>query len=945
MPPEEILSLYGFRSGLHDYVDTEIPDDAFSDGQNIELGANYFPVKSLGHYKYNAVTLGANPVRGAALYVLADGTRYYVVACGGKLYYSIVGSGTFTAYQIGSADLTMDADVDVEMVQYLDYLWVVNGKYPIITNTGFSTTRMIRISGTTVNEETTGTADSGTPTTLVDSALTQADDYWNGGFLAITAGTNAGEVRSVSDFVAGTDTVTVSVAFSNPIDATSVYAIYSRIGDDNTPQGGEIIIAHDERLVIGKSDDQTNGFYYSEPFEPENWTPEYGLNYDFIGKDDGETMTSMISYQGYIVITKPRNVYRYSTQGDHTQWSWTRADTHLGCLYHRTLKEFFGRLIYLSPEGVVLFDGNNAVIISDNIEDTIANLPQLKINIRQWLQSTTAEFNTGIAGSKLVDTSDNELKAIPQTSDADWNAGTKTQVTVADGNVAITLKPGGATGDLALNKPTYSWTDRPGYPASNGNDDNDNSWWWGGGNEPTQWWKVDMGANYLIRLIGSNITHPGTVLIQGSTNDVDWTTLVTRVAPSFGMSFSVVTEGTYRYIRAYFASGGIECRVYGVLVYSPYYDNGNIITQSLDFGFIPSALGNLAAEITNIGDSSITFQTRTSADNVDWSDAWQDIGSAGENNGAINSTARRYIQWKAILTAVSNKNATPILHQGYIGVIFQSATKDLGTAPASWGKFESAYTTQGQTIEWWMRSATTEGGLAGATWYQQTPGNAIVSVAVNQWIQYSIRLNSVLYSGVPTVDSVQINYYTGTALLSPCAIVWKDYYKLNVTDVGSFTNDIMYQYNKEGYWLPPRTNKKNNIYFIDEDKLVSGTSESDGFVRINDTGTQDDTTDIDSWFETKNFELVAMTKLFRRMHITSISDNDWTFSYSLDGGAYTDITISLQSLVTTVKKILSGIARGVYIKFKIRQSSEDANWEFHKATIFWKPLRVLNRDQ
>lgn len=69
-----------------------------------------------------------------------------------------------------------------------------------------------------------GTADSGSATTLVDNALTQADDFWNGGFLIITGGTNYGEVRQVSGFVAGTDTVTTA-AFTKAIDSTSKYRL------------------------------------------------------------------------------------------------------------------------------------------------------------------------------------------------------------------------------------------------------------------------------------------------------------------------------------------------------------------------------------------------------------------------------------------------------------------------------------------------------------------------------------------------------------------------------------------------------------------------------------------------------------------------------------------------------------------------------------------------
>ncbi len=71
----------------------------------------------------------------------------------------------------------------------------------------------------------TGTADSGTTLTLVDNALTQANDFWNGMTLIITGGTNVGEIRQISDFDAATDKITVDAAFTLAIDTSSTYLI------------------------------------------------------------------------------------------------------------------------------------------------------------------------------------------------------------------------------------------------------------------------------------------------------------------------------------------------------------------------------------------------------------------------------------------------------------------------------------------------------------------------------------------------------------------------------------------------------------------------------------------------------------------------------------------------------------------------------------------------
>ncbi len=70
----------------------------------------------------------------------------------------------------------------------------------------------------------TGTADSGSTTTLIDNVLTQADDYWNYGLLTCTK-SGVTESRIVSDFDAAADTATVGIPFSFTINNATTYTI------------------------------------------------------------------------------------------------------------------------------------------------------------------------------------------------------------------------------------------------------------------------------------------------------------------------------------------------------------------------------------------------------------------------------------------------------------------------------------------------------------------------------------------------------------------------------------------------------------------------------------------------------------------------------------------------------------------------------------------------
>lgn len=77
----------------------------------------------------------------------------------------------------------------------------------------------------------TGTADSGTTTTLVDNALTQVNDFWNFGRIEITK-SSVTYIRKVKDFNATTDTIILDIGLDFAIDNTCTYVVYK--GCDKT---------------------------------------------------------------------------------------------------------------------------------------------------------------------------------------------------------------------------------------------------------------------------------------------------------------------------------------------------------------------------------------------------------------------------------------------------------------------------------------------------------------------------------------------------------------------------------------------------------------------------------------------------------------------------------------------------------------------------------------
>lgn len=79
---------------------------------------------------------------------------------------------------------------------------------------------------TEIRSLASGTSDSGTTTTMVDAARTEADtDYWKGCLIVFTSGTLLGQARLITGFTPGTDTITYAPATTQAA-GTHTYEIW-----------------------------------------------------------------------------------------------------------------------------------------------------------------------------------------------------------------------------------------------------------------------------------------------------------------------------------------------------------------------------------------------------------------------------------------------------------------------------------------------------------------------------------------------------------------------------------------------------------------------------------------------------------------------------------------------------------------------------------------------
>ena len=109
----------------------------------------------------------------------------------------------------------------------------------ILADTGTDGVLVAAAAVTTIWDESgivfvTGTCDSGGAATCVDALRTEADDYWNYGTALIVQFSGGSEVRCIRDFIASSDTITVSPSFSQAV-STENYRIISEPTCRNYP--------------------------------------------------------------------------------------------------------------------------------------------------------------------------------------------------------------------------------------------------------------------------------------------------------------------------------------------------------------------------------------------------------------------------------------------------------------------------------------------------------------------------------------------------------------------------------------------------------------------------------------------------------------------------------------------------------------------------------------
>jgi len=982
---QEQLILESWQKGLISRISSDmIPNDAMSECVNVDLSNKYIPQSIKGHQKYNPTEIATAPVKGGIVYNNSEDGEIIVVACGGFLWYAKLGTTTFTKYQIGGVDLTFDATVNVEMVQYNDKLYITNGKYPVISNTGYSTSCILVVNKYTpyVLNRTNYYAWSYSGTTYYTTSATPSN---GDAIYSDTIGT-ATEV-TVSTFTGG-DTYFVG-------SDTHQYDRLATADKDNsvTPQGLRYLFIHQERLFGLSTIEDPNGIYWSLPYDPTSWTPIYGLNYDTVGKDDGEVITGGASFNEiFLYVFKKHNVYRYMTSGDIDQWASNKVDTDYGCVSHRTIKLFEGNLVYLSDNGVVKLNGNQAVLIDDAIRDKTTNVALGSgVTVER---SYTKEQYWDYAGSSRsgIIVADNTISAIKDFNINEFldNSDEVGQYLFCDNtNVRCDMR-------IQFESTTTPTGDT--LAAANYNI---------GGSELLHSnfiFKISQIRNFPLQNVQLYITsksitqgknariylqvldnYNGSVLHTSSS--INYGDITTSAWNNFTFTSVNLTGNTTYWIRVvgyceeqlsgYGYSMSVRCNTYTNsgdgyrLETNGSYTLNNVspglkynTTLDLDdYTYISKEINTLCTDHFNLqnlikttlaGQTYTTYTVKISVANypttaADWDSIDTDYiteytltESSSDTIAISDTTAEQFLRYKIEFTTgyygVSNLFFKVADAYDYVSEPLRiTSTNPNGWLLSTFGR--TGTTDAGNLAKIYMRCAVNAGALASATYYELLYDTLInTSMPFYQYVQFKVAFPS---NSDNVVDTITVNFLTTETIVTPCAEVWKTKYILNMPENNTVsTNSIEYIYDKDGYWIT-KDAEANFIYFRSANNLFAGDIAT-GTIRYKDVGYTNDGTAYTCYFVTKKFALTDFENLFRKLKFRYQSLGvPIKLSYSVDGLDYVDITIPVSTGLIETLHSLTGIVRGQTIQFKFSWDS-DASAEIHKLVLLWSPLRELN---
>lgn len=756
----------------------------------------------------------------------------------------------------------------------------------------------------------------------------------------------------------------------------------------SSPQGDQLEVLPDRLAVTGTAANP-NRINFSKQADFTTFTP--GTNESDPWTDDvtlpGQKINCLKYALGRLIVWT-RTSTLFGSGNNQFDFAYEDVSSTIGCDQPNSVLYDNGQVFWQAQDGhFYAYDGNTIRKISQQISGSASSFANGES--KSWLQSAESDFELGTHADTSDDISEGDVVLSTwtdtDTTSADFGAG-DTLTNVSTGIVSGSLVARGLdflnfSFEQGTTTDANAWTEsqygtifgRYGGTAAQAG-----SWVMAGDSNVTAPNSSDCsadqtGATFSVTIydssdnaIGTEGSYTITTSYQQKTIDLSaysgqnikvalYGSKTVGIGPgSCGISsqFEVARSDVFNHIGG---SISFYVKAFGtgnkLIAYdnvrSEDYENPVFISRTFNTGITDPAW--LASSVSYSNSShTMAFETQSSTDGSSW-----DAGETLTPGSAPISAFQRYLRYKVTFTASASGTASPKLDSATFSGraatgTFISQIKNIGTTPSSWGNFDADQTLNSGTISYFIRTASTSGGVPGASRVALTRG-AQITATVNQYfrVEADLSINGTA-TNIPTLSNFTVNWNEGT-ISRTWGSVDKDHRLIwAVAEGASNVPNVSYIYDQRfDTWLkysvpmiaPARVG--NSLYF---------GAASAGTIYNYPSGTNDAGSAITAYWKSKDFisSDPFSEKVYKNLNLIADaqSGSNLDLSYIVNAsGTPTSNSISLTDTNGIVRhnRLLPSGTFGTFFSFKFGNDDTDSPFEVYSVRYDYdlKPWRVL----
>lgn len=258
-------------------------------------------------------------------------------------------------FEFSGGALTGRLGIDVAS-GYYSFPSIARHTYPV-----FGSSKQIKKAFLYRRLDSSGGHDDRIVVQLSDGSFWYTHVFWSDSWHAVETLIMQGDVEGVNYNYNGKDVLLLCSSYDGLflIDDDTGYVCSS------APKFTSIAI-HNER-VFGSVNGSSNQVWFSDDFDPSNWTvSQTEAGYVSFSDDFGEAIR-VVSFLGYLYIFREYGIFRLTAYGDQNDFILKKVFTDTGRIYKDSIVLAGDKIMFCAEDGIYAFDGYDAVLAAKEL--------------------------------------------------------------------------------------------------------------------------------------------------------------------------------------------------------------------------------------------------------------------------------------------------------------------------------------------------------------------------------------------------------------------------------------------------------------------------------------------------------------------------------------------------------------------------------------------------